>query len=151
VILKAIEKDPERRFQSAAEFRSALLKLGLIERRNRATSGEAALPALVDHAALEQELRRYRLLPPNRLLSGLGFDVLLIGVVIALAWGLGILPPAKTTTAVATTSTKTPNQAGAKAATAKPKASPARTADTGAKKTAPSKDQYDALRKAWGG
>lgn len=152
VILKAIEKDPERRFQSAAEFRSALLKLGLIERRNRATSGDAALPALVDHAALEQELRRYRLLPSNRLLSGLGFDVLLIGAVIALAWGLGILPPGKTTTTtVATTSTKTPNQAGAKAATAKPKESRARTADTGAKKTAPSKDQYDALRKAWGG
>ncbi len=33
VILKAIEKEPSRRFQSVAEFREALLTLGLVERR----------------------------------------------------------------------------------------------------------------------
>jgi serine/threonine protein kinase len=33
VILKAIEKDPEKRFQSAHEFRSALIKLGMIHVR----------------------------------------------------------------------------------------------------------------------
>jgi serine/threonine protein kinase len=33
VILKAIEKDPEKRFQNAHEFRSALIKLGMIHVR----------------------------------------------------------------------------------------------------------------------
>jgi serine/threonine-protein kinase len=38
VILKAIEKDPNRRFQTAAEFRTTLLGLGLVDRR-QATLG----------------------------------------------------------------------------------------------------------------
>ncbi|MHB8624017.1 MAG: serine/threonine protein kinase [Sulfuricaulis sp.] len=38
VILKAIEKDPNRRYQSAAEFRTALLELGMVERRQTVTA-----------------------------------------------------------------------------------------------------------------
>lgn len=34
VILKAIEKEPNRRYQSAKEFRANLMKLGLVERRH---------------------------------------------------------------------------------------------------------------------
>lgn len=40
VILKAMAKDPNRRFQNVTEFRAALLDLGLVERRHAAGSGD---------------------------------------------------------------------------------------------------------------
>lgn len=73
VILKAIEKDPARRFQSAAEFRAALLRIGIMERRN-SESGQTALAHLApDRKLLKFDFWRYRLsartwLRPRRLL-----------------------------------------------------------------------------------
>src|SRR6185436_7318560 len=83
VILKAIEKDPARRFQSADEFRRALLKLGLIERRKH-LPGEAA-----DFLRRKDDSPGRR---AGRLLGGLWLDTALIATVVGLVYALGIYP-----------------------------------------------------------
>lgn len=126
VIMKAIEKDPNRRFQSAAEFRVALLKTGLIERRHRARRDGAAPDRLADQ----------RVHPARRLLGGLWFDALLIGAVAGLAYLLS-LHPLQTAPAVKTV----PTQIAPKRPAPRPVA------------PAPAKnepDRYDSLRNAWG-
>lgn len=84
VILKAIEKNPDRRFQSAAQFRDALLTL-----TSRFHLRRANLP---DSRTLRRELNRYHLVPNRHLLGGLGFDALLLAGVGAFLFGLGIVP-----------------------------------------------------------
>jgi eukaryotic-like serine/threonine-protein kinase len=84
VILKAIEKNPDRRFRSAAQFRDALLTL---------TSRHAARRRhLPDAHTMRRELSRYQLVPNRHLLGGLGFDALLVAGVGVLLFGLGIVP-----------------------------------------------------------
>jgi serine/threonine protein kinase len=82
VILKAIEKDPGRRYQSAAEYRTALLKTGLIERRHRGTRRGLA----ADNFASQ------RVNPARRLLGGLWFDAALLAAVAGLVYVLDIFP-----------------------------------------------------------
>ena len=89
VILKAIEKEPSRRFQTAAEFRTALLRAGVLDRRGH---GQALKQMVPDGALLKQELIRYRLVKRNRLLGGLGFDAALIALLTVLVYSLGIFP-----------------------------------------------------------
>jgi serine/threonine-protein kinase len=94
VILRAMEKDPARRFQSAHEFREALLR----------HAGSKRLRAALQHAATLGSLHQ-SLLPPAwraslfdrrskiyRTLVGLFIDSLLIAAVLALLMGLGLLP-----------------------------------------------------------
>jgi serine/threonine-protein kinase len=97
VILKAIEKDPGRRFQSAAEFRAALLKLGVLERRQRDPEKQPLGHLLPDRGALKQEFWRYHLADRRRLLGGIGFDLVLVGLAGVLAFSLGLLPLTKST------------------------------------------------------
>lgn len=94
VILKAIEKEPERRFRSTDEFRAALIGQGLVERRRGrgATQSAPAKHSLPDMTLLHQELMRYRLTPPNRLLGGLALDVALVAGVVMLVATLGLYP-----------------------------------------------------------
>jgi serine/threonine-protein kinase len=96
VILKAIEKDPARRFQTAAEFRAALLKLGVIERRHLdpvvPTPTAQASPEASD---LRQEFWRYRIGARRPFLGGFGLDAGLLALAAALLFSLGILPPRK--------------------------------------------------------
>jgi serine/threonine-protein kinase len=127
VILKAIEKDPQRRYQSAAEFRIALLKTGLIERRHRA-------------AAASEYYASQRVHPARRLLGSLWFDAALIASVAALAYALGVFPfkpPATTPTPAAI--------AAPVVAKPTPRRAPAPAAPTN-----PGANRYDSLRDAWG-
>ena len=90
IILKAIEKDPMRRFQSAREFREALLKHG---RRGlssdtltgRAGSGRRASAWLFP-------LRRREDAPRRGLMSRLGVELALLAGIAALVVALGLYP-----------------------------------------------------------
>jgi serine/threonine-protein kinase len=171
VILKAIEKEPDRRFQSASEFREALLKIGLVERRCSSTKA-----ATTRHADSEEGLGLWRqawrrALAPDlkrrRWLGMLWLDVALVAAVFGLVFALGLYPAGKPRP-----STETP-AAAADAVTAKPpktaKAKPAHNAAAAERRTVINKkpspspvppgpaeredkqDKYDALREAWGG
>jgi len=95
VILKAIEKDPARRFQSASEFRAALLRIGVLERRDRDSDSTGLKHLLPDTDRLRQEFRRYRLSPRSHLFGGLAFDIALIVLAAGLAVSLIGLSPFK--------------------------------------------------------
>jgi len=163
VILKAIEKDRERRFQNAADFRFALLRLGLIERRQR---GRRRADNHAQTDELKQELARYRLLPKRRF-SGLWLDGALAAIAFGLVIGLGLAPlstekpeepkivakpatkPAPKPKAVAVRTTRTKPAAPIEKPVAK---EPARKVAKKPVAPPPAKqDNYDALRKAWGG
>jgi serine/threonine-protein kinase len=149
VILRAIEKEPDRRFQSAAEFRAALLK-------QSARYGLALPAAAADPAGRLAE----RLAGRNRLLGDLGLDALLIAAALVLALALGLypgrerppdevepvthlVPKAKPTVPAAAPSAPTPTPARSSGERA-PAAAPTTPAP-------PRGDRYDTLRKAWGG
>jgi serine/threonine-protein kinase len=154
VILKAIEKDPARRFQNAAEFRTALLKLGLVERRQR----HAAPSTYVSHSlsqTLEQELMRYRLLPKTKIFGGWRLDLALVAATGLLVWNLGLVPfkngngkPA--TAAVAEKPAVVPPVARKEMPRGVPQAQRAVQKIQTPPPTAAVKDPYDSLRKAWG-
>jgi serine/threonine-protein kinase len=155
VMLKAIEKQPERRFQSAAELRVALLQLGLIERRHRANRPASAQATAVDSYAVQQELMRYRLIPRNRLLRGIGVDLALVGVALGLVLLLGLWPTASTNPPVpepvakaegkkpaVKTVARAPTPAPAPATKPPKRPAPATVAK-------PAVDKYDTLRSVW--
>ncbi len=91
VILKAIEKDPDKRYQSAREFREALLKQarpGVLMRLF-----QVVLPT--HHNFLPRALRLSlfdRRDKKSRLALNLGFDILLLAIVAGLAFSLGLFP-----------------------------------------------------------
>lgn len=142
VILKAIEKDPDRRFQSAAEFRKALLKLGLVERHQRAAIKTVGFfPDFMPN--------RHTL---HRLLGGLWLDAALIAVVVGLIYTLGIFPPKPlphgTQTSTDTVNANTP-KAGSASIAKRRDASPTTPSEPNAPPHKPT-NKYDALRDAWG-
>jgi eukaryotic-like serine/threonine-protein kinase len=144
VILRAIEKDPERRFQSAAEFRKSLLKLGLIERRKRTLSVKAASSSEAGRRKEDSVANG----PTSRsLLGGLWLDMALVATVAGLVYTLDIYPakPPVTPTPAAV--------AGAADVNVKrPVPAARRTHPPAAPNTAPdtAENRYDALREAWG-
>jgi len=90
-ILKAMEKDPNRRFQSAAEFRAALLKLGAQPGAARALNAFGPVPVGNEgpHSV-------------RRVFGGFGLDLLLVATVCVLLYTLGaypVRPVAETTVA----------------------------------------------------
>jgi len=138
VILTAIEKEPGKRFQSAAEFREALLqqsqRFGLV------------LPEADGNLASAQPRQLgERLASRNRVLGGIGFDVFLIAAVAFLALTLGLYPtqqrPQDEVEPVTRLAKK--NQA--------PLATPPAHKTPRQDKVPPERDRYDSLRKAWGG
>lgn len=151
VVLKAIEKQPERRFQSAAEFRVALLKLGLIERRRRAARPTGAGGATVEACAAEPEPIGGRRTARKRLLQGVGVDLVLVGVVLGLVLLLGLWPSAPNVSPAPPALSVEPKAsippARARAAPA-PAPKPVKRPSPPAVTTVPA-DKYDALRSAW--
>src|SRR3989344_2765544 len=84
VILKAIAKDPNRRFQTAAEFRTTLLGLGLVERRQAPlgrTGTDKRRPWKRRHESAGQ-----------RIWGGAWFDLSLAAVALLLVLALDIYP-----------------------------------------------------------
>lgn len=155
VILKAIEKDPTRRFQSASEFRAALLRIGVLERRDREGDSTGLRHLLPGADQLRQEFRRYRLLPRSRLFGGLAFDIALVVLAAGLAFSLLGIPPFKSNAGekVSRPAVKTVAQPPTKPA-ARPVARntvvrPAPVA-TPAPTPKPAAAHYQQLRQAWG-
>jgi len=139
VILTAIEKEPDNRFQNAAEFHAALLRqsqrLGLVSPQTDGTI-TSALPRQFGE----------RLASRNRVLGGIGFDVFLIAAVTVLALTLGLYPaqqrPHDEVEPVTRLTKKNP---------AAPAAVPTHKNMPRQDKAPPARDQYNSLRKAWGG
>jgi serine/threonine-protein kinase len=140
VILKAIAKDPDRRFQTVNEFRTALLELGLVERRQSA----------VTHAIAGMRGRRHNTEDsPRRIWGGAWLDFSMVATAFLLVLTLGLFP-----SHLGPASNDADDVARAQAsAPAKPgpavKAADARRPSP--RKAVESKDKYDALREAWGG
>jgi len=99
VILTAIEKDPDRRFQSAAAFREALRSHagGRVTRSDSAetgmpasaTAGHISTPGLLARTAQALIQRFY---PQHRIFGGLALDMALLAIVAVLALSLGFVP-----------------------------------------------------------
>jgi len=137
VILRAIEKEPEKRHQSAEEFREQLLRQ--VRRLGPATSRNEHGPESSFWAQGSAAI--------GRTLQDMRLDLLLVTAVIVLAMSLGLRPgtprPQDDVEPV-THLTKT--------TTSSPTASPARrTIPPPAEKLPSNRDRYEALRKAWGG
>jgi serine/threonine-protein kinase len=140
VILTAIEKEPNKRFQTASEFHEALL-------RQSQRSGLALPSANGGQAATLPRQLGERIAARNRMLGGIGFDVFLIAAVTLLALTLGIYPAQERPQDEVEPITRLAKKSRAAAA---PAAAPARVIphrDT----ATPERDRYDSLRKAWGG
>jgi hypothetical protein len=137
VILKAIEKDPARRFQSAAEFRTALLKLGLVKRRQR-ERGDGQTPERIAY-------RR----TPSPLMRGLWFDAALVAAFVALIYTLGIYPVGSDVDSANFTPAAQNADADLKPTVATRRTSVSTTKNTVPKERRP-EASYDVLRDAWG-
>jgi hypothetical protein len=146
VILTAIEKEPNKRFQTASEFHEALL-------RQSQRHGLSLPTANGGQAATLTRKISERFTTRNRTLGGIGFDVFLIGAVTLLALTLGLYPAqerpqdeVEPVTRLAKKNRTAPVVAPAPE-TARQEARPEGRKD----KTSPAHDRYDSLRKAWGG
>jgi serine/threonine-protein kinase len=143
VILKAIAKDPDRRFQTVTEFRTALLELGLVERRQSA----------VTHAIAGMRGRRRNTEDsPRRIWGGAWLDFSMVAAAFLLVLTLGLFPahlgPARNASDVMT---RTQTVQWKKPQPAR-KVAVSRETDTDApQKVIERKDKYDTLRQAWGG
>lgn len=138
VILKAIEKEPNNRLQSAAEFHEMLLSQ--CQRHRVALSSGAA------HVTALPPLLGERLAARNRVLGGIGFDLFLVAVVGLMALALGLYPAQRPEDKVEPATRVIKKTRPAAAA---PAAAPRREAPEKGQ-AAPARDRYDTLRKAWG-
>ncbi len=161
VILKAIEKDPDKRYQSAHEFRAALQKQTLA---GAASLFQATSPG--SHNLLPSALRQSvfdRRGKKSRRFMTLGFDIALIAAVTGLLFTLGLFP----TQTQAPTGNKhivlvnhatpshalPPKQKPAQQRPAQkkpPHSTTHRSSTVQEKKSNPPPKQYDVLKKAWG-
>ncbi len=160
VILKAIEKDPGRRFQSAAAFRKTL----------RACVGKAGpdpMPTSTGSASGRPQVTKTPWLPHGRaplrrLWNTWGFELLLLTTILALALHLGLVPrldfiPA-TRRPQPPAEVSVPAHAAAPIKTVVPGPAPSDTAAAAqvhsmppAIRSARLPSKYNVLRQAWGG
>lgn len=136
VIMKSIQKDPNRRFQTAGDFRVGLLRTGLVERRSRGRASSPEPDFTVDSpSTLERRKRR-------KLFGSIWFEGALIAAVMGLVYMLDIFPVKRPA------DPQTPDIAVDSAAPAPIAGVPARSAGARAPaERGPAK--YDALRDAW--
>ena len=149
VILKAIEKEPARRFQSADDFRAALLRQG------KRFGLQLPAPAGAQAGSLPARLGE-QLAARNRVLGGIGFDVFLIAAIVVLLLALGLYPGKERPqdeVAPATSLTRAPALGATSSAHRANSTTPAAAGNDAPRehKAAPPRDRYDSLRKAWGG
>jgi serine/threonine-protein kinase len=141
VILKAIEKDPDRRYQSADEFHAALLKLDLTERRHRPTGLSA------DNSDGETTADSQR----NKILGGVWLDLSLVATAMLLVLTLGLYPLPKAVPAEnlsGASVSRNISKTMAPGLNGRPSPAPGNDSSQAAK---PRKDKYETLRHAWGG
>ncbi len=147
VILKAIEKDPARRFQDAGEFRAALVKQcrrhGLILPTSAVTDAETG-------SHWRTRFQSWR----GRAFGHLGFDLMLLAVVSVLVLSLGLYPAStRQPDDVAPVTRLTTPKVRTFTATAKARQDNLRTENQRTNRDDATTEQkrYDSLRKAWGG
>lgn len=152
VILKAIEKEPAQRFQNAAQFRAALLGLGVLERRQRGRGPDTPADQMPDTMPAAGAMPSFR----RRVWRGFGLDSALIAVVALFALALGLLPLKKPAPNAPEPSpaTQSPARPVVKRMF-KPPPSPAATSPNipaagNSKPAQPSRDRYESVRQAWG-
>jgi len=143
VILKAIAKDPDRRFQTVEEFRAALLELGLVERRQ----------SDVTHAIAGTRGRlRHTEDSPRRIWGGAWLDFSMVATAFLLVLTLVLFPshlgPARNSPEEMT---RTPIVKSEKPQPAGKVVVSRETSVAKPQKVVKRKDKYDALREAWGG
>jgi len=141
VILKSIEKDPDRRYQTAVEFREALLQQGL-RQGLQPPAGRARQP--------ESPTLGARLVEHNRILGGLRFDLLLVALILVLALALGLHPGKERPVDNLEPITRLNSPNTAPVTVIVPPGGQSTNSPIGSS-TPPSKDRYQSLRKAWGG
>ena len=147
VILKAIEKDPNRRFQTVADFRTALLELGIVERRPTPTAKMIAdMPS--------SSIRGFPK-STSRIWGGAWLDLSLVAITLSLVMALDLYPPPAASPKISVAeATLTQNLARSKSflVAAKQSASrPSTAGEVGQPPTKLLKDKYVSLREAWGG
>lgn len=144
VILKAIEKEPERRYRTALEFRAALLKVGTGLRRHITVTLPANAYGPVPPPKARHGLAR-------RIFAGFALDLLLVVAVCGILYSLVLAPDQDATSAPKTAAT-TPAKVAAppppKPVRVHTKPAPAPHSKPAAPPRA--KDRYQSLRKAWG-
>ncbi len=146
VILKAIEKDPMRRFQSAAEFRAALFGLGLVERRR---SADETLLEPGDPAGRRAKRAQ------DRIWGGAWLDFSLVATALLLTLTLNVFPlrqPSNEFTAAEAAHSQTVAHAKpAKTVVRHPVTVAPEVVEATPPASTPPHDKYNALRQAWGG
>ena len=143
VILKAIAKDPNRRFQSVTEFRTALLELGLVERRQSADAGIIS-GTHRKHRSTENS--------SHRIWGGVWMDFSMVSAAFLLALILGLFPvhlgPSRNP------SDEAMHTQAVKWKKVSPANKPTESRETKIykpQKVIERKDKYETLRQAWGG
>jgi len=145
LILTAIEKEPDKRFQNASEFHEAILR--------QSQRFGVVLPEAEGKIAstLPRQLGE-RLASRNRVLGGIGFDVFLIAAVSLLALTLGLNPAQQRPQDEVEPVTRLAKKSQAAPATARAHQMPQHQIPLPQQdKAPPTHDRYDSLRKAWGG
>lgn len=169
VILKAIEKDPHNRFQSAAEFRIALVRhahpgLAALLRPTRVPANDTFVLSALHRSVLDRRGGK------PHLLKNWGFDFALIAIIVGLVLSLDLFPDkSEIADPTVTLGTPTANSAVVPARKNKDAVASARRPSSGtsiqrstnrsdAARLDPPTDKannppekYDALKKAWGG
>ena len=147
VILKAIEKDPNRRFQSVAEFRAALLELGIVDRRQSA-AGNAL-------SEMRQSWSHHEKTAEHRIWGGMWMELSLAATALLLVVSFGFYPTQKPSTenlmASATHMKKVVRQKSDMVTAMQPSTMASNNRDTKTQAAKQSRDKFSSLRDAWGG
>jgi serine/threonine-protein kinase len=152
VILKAIEKEPAQRFQGASQFRTALLGLGVLERRQPGRGTQISNDRMPDTAPTSNKIPFFR----RQRWRGFGLDGVLIAVVAVLAFTLGLLPmkqpasPAPEAGPAVQSPARPAVKRALKPTPARAMTTPENTAAADTKPAQPPRDKYESLRQAWG-
>jgi serine/threonine protein kinase len=146
VILKAIEKDPNRRFQTAAEFRTTLLGLGLVERRQATLSRTGT--------EKRRPWKRQQESAGQRIWGGAWFDVSLAAVGLLLVLALDIYPlhksPEDNILAANAAAQRNTQRNPAITVRKKPASIAPKTSESKQFAAKKPRDRYESLRQAWG-
>lgn len=161
VILRAMEKDPEKRFATATEFRKAVMGCLRTIRLRPLQSGAASAAPRPKPSIIETLKSMTRRTSRSRSLFGrLGVELALVGAIVLLALFLGLYPRSKPDSDSSSTRTATPAQSNP-ATPQRAWSAPDRPASTKPRPSAPAgpgtpppvkaPDKYEDLRRAWGG
>ncbi|GAB4513279.1 MAG: hypothetical protein Tsb0026_17800 [Sulfuricaulis sp.] len=142
VILKAMAKDPDRRYQTMMEFRAALLELGLVERRQSAIAN-AILSMRHKRRVIEDS--------PRRIWGGAWLDFSMMTAALLLALTLGIFPASLGPTRNGFDEMTRAQMIWKKPQPARKVVVSRETNIDAPQKAIEPKDKYDSLRQAWGG